>query len=86
MRTGRKQRMRDEREHAQIQGLVRKGIIGVADVLCIGTAYFLALCLRFDFAVAAIPERYIVSYVISMPFWMVSSVLVFISVSCIMES
>lgn len=77
MWTGRKQRMRDEREHAQIRGLVRKGIIGAADVLCIGAAYFLALCLRFDFAVAAIPERYIVSYVISMPFWMVSSILVF---------
>ena len=47
------------------------------DVLTVLAAYFMALLLRFDFVFSSIPTEYIVAYAWSMPFWIISTIVVF---------
>lgn len=52
-------------------------VIGLIDVLSILGAYFFALLLRFDFNYSTIPQQYLDTYFLSIPFWCVASVIVF---------
>lgn len=47
------------------------------DVVIILGSYFAALLLRFDFTFSAIPREYLYGYLWSMPFWVISTVVVF---------
>lgn len=58
----------------------------LADSLIILISYFTALLLRFDFVFSSIPEEYLIGYLWSMPFWIISTVVVFISADCITAS
>lgn len=49
----------------------------LADSLIILISYFIALLLRFDFVFSSIPEGYLTGYLWSMPFWIISTVVVF---------
>lgn len=49
----------------------------LADSLIILISYFTALLLRFDFGFSSIPEGYLTGYLWSMPFWIISTVVVF---------
>lgn len=59
------------------QWVYRAMLLALADVLIILCSYFLALLLRFDFIFSKIPEGYIQGYWWSMPFWILSTVVVF---------
>ena len=52
-------------------------LLVIADILIILFSYFLALLLRFDFVYTSIPQGYIEGYVWSMPYWIISTVVVF---------
>lgn len=47
------------------------------DVVVLLGSYFTALLLRFDFTFSAIPREYLYGYLWSMPFWVISTVVVF---------
>lgn len=47
------------------------------DVVIILGSYFAALLLRFDFTFSVIPREYLYGYLWSMPFWVISTVVVF---------
>ncbi len=49
----------------------------LADSLIILISYFTALLLRFDFVFSSIPQEYLTGYLWSMPFWIISTVVVF---------
>lgn len=49
----------------------------LADSLIILISYFTALLLRFDFVFSSIPKEYLIGYLWSMPFWIISTVVVF---------
>lgn len=49
----------------------------LADSLIILISYFTALLLRFDFVFSSIPKEYLTGYLWSMPFWIISTVVVF---------
>lgn len=40
-------------------------------------SYFMALFMRFDFRIDMIPEEYMAGYLWSMPFWIVSTIVVY---------
>lgn len=52
-------------------------LLAFADVLIILSSYLLALLLRFDFVYTSIPKMYIQGYLVAMPYWVVSSMVVF---------
>lgn len=59
----------------------------LADSLIILISYFTALLLRFDFVFSSIPQEYLTGYLWSMPFWIISTVVVFyICADCITAS
>ncbi len=51
--------------------------LAIVDVLCILAAYFAALLLRFDFMYTSIPNKYLLGYIWSMPYWVISTIVVF---------
>lgn len=52
-------------------------ILAFVDALCVMGAYLLALLLRFDFLFSSIPNNYLNGYLWSMPFWVISTIVVF---------
>lgn len=52
-------------------------LIVFMDVLAVLVSYMLALFMRFDFIFSAIPRQYLEGYIWSMPYWVVSTVVVF---------
>lgn len=48
-----------------------------ADIMIVLVSYFMALMLRFDFVFSSIPQEYLICYMWSMPFWVISTVVVF---------
>lgn len=52
-------------------------LIVFMDVLAVLVSYLLALFMRFDFIFSAIPRQYLEGYIWSMPYWVVSTVVVF---------
>ncbi len=61
----------------KLQWIYKALLICLADVLIILGSYFMALFLRFDFCFDMIPEKYIAGYFWSMPFWIVSTIVVY---------
>lgn len=64
-------------EEQGVPWMRRAMVLAIADVLCILIAYFAALLLRFDFIYTSIPEEYLLGYVWSMPYWVISTIVVF---------
>lgn len=52
-------------------------ILAFVDALCVMGSYMLALLLRFDFLFSKIPNEYLTGYLWSMPYWVVSTIVVF---------
>lgn len=61
----------------KLQWIYKALLLCLADVLIIMASYFMALFLRFDFQLDMIPEEYIAGYLWSMPFWIVSTIVVY---------
>lgn len=61
----------------KLQWIYKALLLCVADVLIIMGSYFMALFLRFDFQLDMIPEEYLAGYLWSMPFWIVSTIVVY---------
>lgn len=49
----------------------------LADILIVLISYFMALLLRFDFVFSSIPKEYLMGYLWSMPFWIISTIVIF---------
>lgn len=49
----------------------------LADILIVLISYYMALLLRFDFVFSSIPEEYLMGYLWSMPFWIISTIVIF---------
>ena len=47
------------------------------DIMIVLVSYFMALMLRFDFVFSSISQEYLICYMWSMPFWVISTVVVF---------
>lgn len=52
-------------------------VLCLADILIVMGSYFMALFLRFDFQIQMIPKEYISGYLRSMPFWTVSTIVIY---------
>ena len=50
----------------------------VLDIMSVAGAYFFALMLRFDFQFAEVPQKYLDGFVISIPFWVGITVVMFV--------
>lgn len=61
----------------KLQWIHKALLLCVADALVIIGSYFMALFLRFDFQMDAIPQEYLAGYLWSMPFWIVSTIVVY---------
>lgn len=61
----------------KLQWIHKALLLCVADALIIIGSYFMALFLRFDFQMDAIPQEYLAGYLWSMPFWIVSTIVVY---------
>ena len=64
-------------EKWKLQWIYKALILCMADILIVLGSYFMALVMRFDFRIEQIPEEYIAGYLWSMPFWIVSTVVVY---------
>ncbi len=52
-------------------------LMGLVDVLMIMASYLAALLIRFEFLFSQIPGEYIQGYILSMPYWIISTIVVF---------
>ena len=52
-------------------------LLAFVDVLIILMSYFLALLLRFDMIFSNVPKEYITGYLVSMPYWVVVTLIIF---------
>lgn len=61
----------------RLQWIHKAMILAVADMMIVAVSYYMALLLRFDFVYSEIPKEYIIGYLWSMPYWMVSTLVTF---------
>ena len=61
----------------KIHWIYKAALLCVGDAVVLACSYFAALFLRFDFRVESIPRAYMAGYLWSMPFWIVSTVVIF---------
>lgn len=61
----------------KLQWIYKALLLCFADVLIVMGSYFMALFMRFDFRIDMIPEEYMAGYLWSMPFWIVSTIVVY---------
>lgn len=61
----------------KLQWIYKALLLCLADVLIVMGSYFMALFMRFDFRIDMIPEEYMAGYLWSMPFWIVSTIVVY---------
>ena len=61
----------------KLKWIYKSLLLCLADILIVMGSYFMALFMRFDFRIAMIPEEYIAGYFWSMPFWIVSTIVVY---------
>lgn len=61
----------------KIHWIYKAALLCVGDAVVLACSYFAALFLRFDFRVESIPRTYMAGYLWSMPFWIVSTVVIF---------
>lgn len=60
-----------------LQWIHKAMILAMADMMIVVVSYYMALLLRFDFVYSEIPKEYIIGYLWSMPYWMVSTLVTF---------
>lgn len=68
---------KDGLEKIDMVWVQRAIVLAFIDALCVLASYMLALLLRFDFLFSSIPKSYLQGYLWSMPFWVVSTIVVF---------
>ena len=61
----------------KLQWIYKSLLLCLADVLIIMGSYFMALVMRFDFQIDMIPDEYMAGYLWSMPFWTVSTIVIY---------
>lgn len=61
----------------KLKWIYKSLLLCLADIVIVMGSYFMALFMRFDFRIAMIPEEYIAGYFWSMPFWIVSTIVVY---------
>ena len=61
----------------QSEWFKRATVIVVLDIMAIVCSYFMALFLRFDFIFSNITDKYMWGYILSMPYWVIITVIVF---------
>ena len=61
----------------KLQWIYKSLLLCLADVLIIMGSYFMALVMRFDFRIDMIPDEYMAGYLWSMPFWIVSTIVIY---------
>lgn len=61
----------------KLEWIYKAILLCAGDSLIVLTSYFLALFLRFDFRIYEIPQEYMAGYLWSMPFWVVSTIVIF---------
>ncbi len=66
--------VKNKKDNVWIQ---RALVIVFMDILAVLASYMLALFMRFDFVFSKIPRVYLEGYLWSMPFWVISTVVVF---------
>ena len=66
-----------KQEKKGLQWIHKAILLAFADTMVVAGSYYLALLLRFDFEYSSIPTEYIQGYLWSMPYWIVSGVVVF---------
>lgn len=69
--------MEQKIQKRKLQWIYKALLLCMADIVIVMTSYFMALVMRFDFRIEMIPEEYIAGYLWSMPFWVVSTVVVY---------
>ena len=67
----------EKRRNVDYIWIKRSIILAIVDGISVLCAYMLALLLRFDFVFSKIPDEYLSGYLWSMPFWIVSAIVVF---------
>lgn len=67
--------MNEKRE--RLQWVHKVILLAFADILIILGSYFLALLLRFDMVFSSIPAEYIRGYLMSMPYWIITTLVIF---------
>ena len=61
----------------KLKWIYKSLLLCLADILIVMGSYFMALFMRFDFRIAMIPEEYLAGYFWSMPFWIVSTIVIY---------
>lgn len=61
----------------KLKWIYKSLLLCLADILIVMGSYFMALFMRFDFQIAMIPEEYLAGYFWSMPFWIVSTIVIY---------
>lgn len=61
----------------KLHWIYKAALLCMGDAVLIACSYFAALFLRFDFRVESIPKEYMAGYLWSMPFWIVSTIVIF---------
>ena len=78
LRAQKEERMKQENgKRAMTAGLRRTMVIFVLDMLCIAGSFFLALWMRFEFRLGAIPQMYLNEYLKIIGPWIVICLVVF---------
>lgn len=68
---------REEENTVDLIWIQRAVLLAFIDAMVIMVSYLLALLLRFEFVFSNIPREYLEGYVWSMPYWVVSTIVVF---------
>ncbi len=77
MNERKKETMEQMTKKWKLKWIYKSLLLCLADILIVMGSYFMALFMRFDFRIAMIPEEYIAGYFWSMPFWIVSTIVIY---------
>lgn len=69
--------MKQEKSVTSRLWIYKMMLLVFADIMIVLVSYFMALMMRFDFVFSSIPQEYLICYMWSMPFWVISTVVVF---------
>ena len=77
MNERKKENMEQTTKKWKLKWIYKSLLLCLADILIVLGSYFMALFMRFDFQIAMIPEEYLAGYFWSMPFWIVSTIVIY---------
>lgn len=77
MNERKKETMEQTMKKWKLKWIYKSLLLCLADIVIVMGSYFMALFMRFDFQIAMIPEEYIAGYFWSMPFWVVSTIVIY---------